>query len=126
MTRAEEAQGRLAERQLAALDKDVERAGKADVRVRLQPSGNAHRFVIENYGPADATGVQMSVVPARGQHSPIPRSEMEKLPIDLLSAGDSQSLMVALTMATGGMFDVTLLWMNADSSPGQRKQQVSV
>lgn len=126
MTKAEEAQGRLAERQLAGLDEEAQQADKADVRVRFQPSGNAHRFVIENHGPADATGVQMSVVPVRGQHSPIPRSETEKLPINLLSAGDSQSLMAALTMGTGGTFDVTLLWTNADGSPGQRKQQVSI
>jgi hypothetical protein len=52
MTKAEEAQGRLAERKLAALDEDAQRARKADLRVKLEAVGRAHRFVIENYGPA--------------------------------------------------------------------------
>jgi hypothetical protein len=126
MTKAEEAQGRLAERQLSALDEDEQRAGKADVRVRLEPGSGAQRFVIENYGPADATDVQAIVVPISGKNSPIPRSEMEKLPIARLAAGDKRSLLAVLTFGTGSTFDVTLSWTNEDRSPGQRKQQVSV
>jgi hypothetical protein len=109
-----------------AMQEEAQQANKAHLRVRFQSSGNAHRFVIENDGPADAANVQMSVAPVTGRLSPIPRSELEKLPVAVLPAGDSRGFLAALSMETGGAFDVALSWTNADGSPGQRKQQVSV
>ena len=126
MAKAEEAQGRLAERQLAALEEEAQQTRKADVRARLEPKGNGHHFVIENYGPADATGIQAAVEPISGRFSPIPPSEMRQFPIDRLPAGESRRLVAALTMGTGSAFHVALSWTNEDGSPGQRKQQVSV
>lgn len=44
VTKAEETQARLAERQLASLDEEAQRTRKADVRARIEPVGNGHRF----------------------------------------------------------------------------------
>jgi hypothetical protein len=109
-----------------AMEEEAQQANKAHLRVRFLPSGNTYRFVIANHGPADAADVQMSVAPVNGRLSPIPRSELDKLPVAVLTAGDSRAFVAALSLATGGTFDFALSWTNADGSPGQRKQQVSV
>jgi hypothetical protein len=89
MTKAEEAQGRLAERQLLAMDEEAQQATRAHLSVRFQPSGNAHRFVIQNHGPADASAVQMSVTPLAGRLSPLPPSESERLPVAVRRGADA-------------------------------------
>lgn len=126
MTKAEEAQGRLAERQLSLIDEDTQRTRKADVQARIEPKNNGHRFVIENYGPASATGVQVAVEPVNGSHSPFPPIEAPKLSMDLLTAGDTRSLIMVLSHQSGTAFHVEMTWTNEDGSPGQRTQQVSL
>jgi hypothetical protein len=127
MAKAEEAQGRLAERQLTSIEEEAKRTGLADVRALIEPRGKIHRLVIENYGPAAATNVRAQVEPINGTYSPIPQSELTtKLPIEVLAPGETQSLIMALTVGSGTVFRVGLTWTNADGSAGQRQQQVSV
>ena len=126
MTKAEEAQARLAERQLSLIEEEAQRTRTADVQARIEQKNNGHRFVIENYGPAIATGVQVAVEPVNGSHSPFPPSQMQNLSIERLTAGDSRSLIMALSHQSGTAFHVEITWTNQDGSPGARTRQVSL
>lgn len=127
VVRAEEAQARLAGRQLDALEATAARESKADVRISVERFSNAHRVVIQNVGPSTATDVNLLVTPPPGKESPIVASEMvEKLPIKSLLSGDEKSLIAAFAGGTGTHFDAKLSWTNADGSRQQRDDRVSI
>lgn len=102
----------------------------------LQATGRPEACVIPSPRSTRASTVAIATVP-RLAHQPVAvRVEVlerrladefgQKLPIELLAAGDTHTLIVVLSDGSGTAFRVALSWTNADDSPGERKQQVSV
>jgi hypothetical protein len=117
-------QKRLADLQLEAASSQKARAVVADVRAALEGGGGRWRVVIRNAGPGLARNVTLRMT---GEHDPILRSEYDaKLPIPELPPGDEVSLIAAITMSGGRVFDCELAWNNEDGSPGKRATRLTL
>jgi hypothetical protein len=100
---------------------------KADVRVDLEGSGTNYKFVITNWGHAEASDVTFNIDLKEGQSSPLVNGDYdEKIPIAKLAPGMRCSLWAALTFGTGTAFKGRWSWRNPDGSLEDRASLIAI
>jgi len=116
--RTKRRQDELMSRQIAAHDRDVQAALRANVIARVEKddswsgSGAQWRVVVENKGPADARHVELEF---KSPQQLVPASELgRKLPLEVLPAGEHITLVASRTMGQPSKYEIMLRWRDSE------------
>ncbi|MEJ1465004.1 MAG: hypothetical protein RPU15_17310 [Candidatus Sedimenticola sp. (ex Thyasira tokunagai)] len=116
----------LSRKQLEIINSEEEAQTRALIDVELEGSGSNYKFVISNYGGAEAKDVHFHLG-GEGEGNPLVGSEYaHKIPIKSLKPGKSVTLIAALTLGSPAQFNTFVRWINPDGSEGREEYFVSV
>jgi len=108
----------LAKKQLEILLR--EEKGKSTARLSLdlvREHKSSFRFYLRNVSDVDARDVELELLLAHPEYTPIIASEYaQKFPAKRIGPGSSISLIAALTLSTPTAYNARLKWTNPDGS----------
>ena len=108
----------LARKQLEILNRDESQEGHTYLDIQIVPKGNAHEFLVSNFGEYPAKDIEFAVRPQGSGESPIiQRDYDEKFPIPILQPGNSVGAMAAFHFGSPRAFMVTLRWKDDSDTP---------